>query len=99
MPAGENGNECVISQCYKMHMNQSFARPPTEKFPSVADGNKRRGPQLTNMQRVKDFGTLSLKGDVSIKSLSSVLRKAKERGSRKNVRTRDDGGDQGNKMF
>ncbi|CAO2635727.1 hypothetical protein LEMLEM_LOCUS23248 [Lemmus lemmus] len=40
------------------------------------------------MQRVRDFGSLSSKGDVSIKSLSSGLKESSRRGGRRNVGTR-----------
>jgi hypothetical protein len=48
---------------------------------------------------VKKIETLSLKGDVSIKSLSSGLRKPCKRGGEKGIRARGDGGDQENKTL
>jgi hypothetical protein len=43
------------------------------------------------MKRVEDLGTLSPKWYISIKSLSSELKKHRERGDWKNVRAKWDG--------
>lgn len=46
------------------------------------------------MQRVRDLGTISSKGDVSINSIPSELKGPKESGGRKHVRAIGDGGHQ-----
>lgn len=47
-----------------------------------------RDPQLYNVQRLRDFGTLSYKWDVSTKPLSSRLMDVCRRGYRKTVKAR-----------
>lgn len=64
---------------------------------AIKDENKYRDPQPHIMQR--DLGTVSLKWDVSMKSLPSELRKSHRRGGWKNVRARGDGGHQENKSL
>lgn len=44
-----------------------------------------RDPQLDNMQRVRELGTLGSKWDVSNKSLSSELRQPRKRGGGKSA--------------
>jgi hypothetical protein len=51
-------------------------------------GNKHRDPQLKNMQRVRDLGTLSSKCDELINSLPSELRELWRRGQRKTLRAK-----------
>lgn len=48
--------------------------PSSETFPPALYGNKYRDPQLDNMQKVKDFRSLSFKRDVFIKSFPLGLR-------------------------
>jgi len=48
---------------------QFFAQSMSEKLHFAVDGNQHRASQLDNMQRVKDFGTLSPKWDVFKPSL------------------------------
>lgn len=64
--------------------------------PPALGKNKYSNPQLDNVQRVKDLGTLGTKWDVSVKSLPSQLREPCGTG-RKSVRTRGDGGHRENK--
>jgi hypothetical protein len=50
-----------------------------------------RDPQLDNMQRVRDFGALSSKWDVFIKTHFSSLKDLCGKGGRNIVRTRGNG--------
>lgn len=55
------------------------ANGPSVKYTDqclVQHGNKYRNSQLDNVHRVKDFGTLSSKQDVFIKSVSSEEKEA-----------------------
>jgi hypothetical protein len=55
-------------------------------------------PQVDIMQRVRDLKTLYPKWKVSIKFLPLVIKDPLERGVRKSVRARGDGGHQENKV-
>lgn len=55
-----------------MLTGECLAWPSSETFPPAVDGNKYRYPQLHNVQRVRDLGTLSPQQDVSIKSPQGI---------------------------
>jgi hypothetical protein len=68
----------------------------SKKLCPAVDRNKHRDLQLDTVERVRNFGTPYPKWDVSIKSLSSGIRKL---GGRKIVRASGDGRYQRNKAF
>lgn len=55
--------------------------------------------QLVSMQTVRDFGSLSHKGDIFIKFLPSELRNLYRRGGREIARVRGDGSQEGFSVF
>lgn len=79
--------------CY-MH-NCSIAQTLSEKLPSEANTETHSQP----LCRVRDFGTVSQKYDVSIKSFPSEIREPCRRGGRKNVTVIGHGGHQEYKDF
>jgi hypothetical protein len=62
-----------------------------QKLASASNGNKYRDPQPNIMQRMRDFGTLSPKGDAGIKSLHLGVGEPCRKGGRKHIRARSDG--------
>lgn len=65
---------------------QKFCIKKDSELLPAAYGDKYRDPQLYNMQRVIDLGTLSLKWDLSIQSPTLCLRKLCRKGSIKSGR-------------
>ena len=70
-----------------------------QKLPPVADENKYRDPQSDITQNVKVLGILTLKWDVSIKSLPQSSGNPTEEEMEKNVRVTGNGKHQENKAI
>lgn len=70
-----------------------------EKLPLAIHGDKYRAPQSDNIEGVRDFGALSSKLDVLIKSFPSGFRQPLRRKGRRSLRARGEGRYQANSVF
>jgi hypothetical protein len=67
-------------------IDQYLVQLLSEKLPFEADGNKYRDSEPNISWRVRNFGKLNSKWDITIKSFPSGLREHCRRGGRKNQR-------------
>ena len=74
-----------------MVIHPCLAQPSLQKLPLAAGTNKYRDSRPDNTQRVRDFGTLSLKRYVSTKYLLSGIKALCRKGGRGDTRTRGGG--------
>ena len=63
----------------------------SKKLASAAERNKCRNPQVENVQRLSNSGTVNPEGDVSIKSLLSGIMELCKKGGRKTAGVRKNG--------